>query len=205
MNAASVILKSTSYKLEQVPIKKTKYKTLKIINKPGKLSFGAENSVKSTMQSVTFLRLEKPGFLKAFKLFAFRPEKDNMRTIRFLIFKAENGVPGTQVAIKPVKGILNSARLTFDLHEFSPFLPAGDYFIGYESVSNNGEFYDTAPSTHAFPKRDYPFTMIRGKVVKEPRMYTRWNLKEWNPASAKAYQNGSFLDIAYELEMDVVN
>jgi hypothetical protein len=193
----SIVLKSLSYRLNQIDIKKTRYKHVQLISKPGKFNFGAENTIRSVNQFVTTIEIEKAGFLNKFKLFAYQFRKGIPRKFQLIIFKSQDAKPGEQIFIENVEGILVKNRLVFDLSKFAPFLDSGTYFIGYQSMAND-DFDQTKVS-------DYSFIMIKGKTIDVPRMYGRWNLKEWMPTRIVIPAKGKFTDMAYELEMDVIN
>lgn len=200
----NVTLQSAQYHLNELNVKRSKYKNLKLVNRPGKFSFGAENSIRATFQNVTPIEIKHPGFLREFKLFAFQQIKGPTRKFRLVIFKAADGKPDEPLTFQITQGVLKGSRLIFDLATKSPFLEKGTYFIGYESVNDPAEFYGNAVSA-ADRAKMYPYVMIKGKEVNEPKMFTRWNLAEWKPIRITIPNQGKFIEMAFELEMDVIN
>jgi hypothetical protein len=193
-----VVLKSVNYKLDQVSVKNSSFKHRKFISRPGDFNFGAQNGIPAIAQFVTTITLEKAGFLNVFKLFAYQPVKGEPKKYKFILFKNDLGKPGEQILTESVEGALrNNSRLVFDLAQSSPYLEAGTYFMGYETLNNESRLIDAkVPNT---------YIMIKGKTIDVPKMYGRWNLKEWRPTRIVIPAIGKFTDMGYELEMDVIN
>jgi hypothetical protein len=195
-----VQLKSVQYTLNEISIKKAKYKQVKLVNKPKNYNFGAHNGIPSVIQYVTRIAIEKPAFLNRFKLFAYQPIKGEVRKFQFIIFKDDQGKPGEQLFLENIVGILKNDRMVFDMTKISPFLEAGTYFMGYECLSTNA---DKIKPTDG-PNRLSGYIMVKGKTIDTPNMYGRWNFKEWKPSMIVIPRLGKYVDMGYELEMDVV-
>lgn len=205
----TIILQNSIYQLNEVLVNKTKLKKNKLVNKSGNFSIAEGNSVKTTFERVVALKIEKPGFLKEFRLFAHQNFSGQVRVFRFILLSSDKNKPGKSLIGNTVKGILKEGKMIFTLDTLGVFLEKGDYFIGYET-QNNGKIdpYAREIKSKSGVRLEYPMIFIEGKMINSPTSFSRSNLKDWylldynfnkkNETVAKKY-----IDLAYELEMRV--
>lgn len=205
-NLPVVVLEELPQQLMKIDVRKTKYQRHLVANAPADVVFSAERNIKFEVQNVSQLTVVKPGFLKEFRLYADRSKKEPMRKLRLLVFENKDGQPGREVFAHRVAGSLRRGMFVFDLHQLGVFLDAGNYFIGYEAFSDLATFkLNKSAQLSINQPRQYPYTMLKGKSSEWPKMFTRFNLEKWMPVQYLKNGQKMYIDMGYELEMDVLN
>ena len=201
-NSPIVKLENAVYQLNTVGVRNQKLQFFKIRNKPGNWAVAEANTVKTTFERVTAIKIDKSGFLSKFSLYAHQNFAGEVRIFRFIMLNDDNGKPGSSIINTSVIGSLNAGKMIFKLDSLGTFIEKGTYYIGYETQNSgrpNAVFKELNTKNGVF--LNYPMVFIRGKYVNTPKAFVRTNLKNWQ--STHAPGDKKFIDYAYELEMRI--
>lgn len=208
-NMPNIKLEHAFYQLNEVVIGKQKTKLFKIVNKPGNWSLGETNTVKTTFERVTPIKIEKSGFLYKFSLHVHQNFPGEVRIFRFIMINDNNGLPGNSIMNTSIIGNLKQKKMIFNLDSLGIFIEKGSYYIGYETQNSgkaNNNFKKIKTKNGVW--KSYPVVFVEGKSTNSPKAFVRSNLKDWSVGkfaseSIKAQNVNKYWDIAYELEMRI--
>jgi len=191
--------------LEEVVIGLKKSKTIKIISQQTGFNWGFPNSLKSVIEKVVPIKIDQEGFLKKFTLSLAGNSNHNTRIFRFILFENVNGLPGRFFVEENIEGVILGHKMVFDLSKLYLLLKNGSYFIGFETA-NNGSF-DQREVKEAKKNEGWisGSTQIKSKFIKNSISYIRRNLSVWEKDNGNIQGSQMYLNMAYELEMDIVN
>lgn len=198
-----VSLNAVVNKISDVDVKKTNYKRITLLNKPGNFAIGESNSIKQLLERVTLVNFTNAGFLNSYTLFGFQKKPGTARIFRFVLYSSVNGIPGSALARLDEKGILNKGRMTFKLANQGIYLERGEYFIGYETSTSlefsNSKTLQTPAGVRS--SNDEPI-FIKGKTSELPKAFVRYNLSKWTLMSSLVKEKNEYHEMAYQLELN---
>jgi hypothetical protein len=191
--------------LEEVSIGLKKPKTIKISSRQNGYNWGFPNSFKTVIEKVVPIKIEEEGFLNKFTLSLAGNSSHNTRIFRFVLFENINELPGRLFVEERIEGLISGNEMVFDLSKLYLLLKKGNYFIGFETTSSGS--FDQREAKEAKKNEGWisGSTKIKSKALKESVSYIRRNLSSWEKDNGNIKGSQMYINMAYELEMDIVN